>query len=304
MVDNLGVEDMTSSGRRGANVWSSLSYELPLPYLRPRVIPKDQKDMKRVFVPAPGDGPQYKFAMEKKGQSHTSIPPYGKEAKTPPVSYLPIPIWAKKKEGKKEPGKDDNKGAKTDRGSFIDAIFFNGKKYNFPGPDRYSTVLNKDSDKKDDKQKIRKEGERKSFLMDYQYLGLNSPGPGEYPLKDTWAETANKKKHGGGGEEKKNEGNAAQEQKKKDRQGHGPGQYDIVRLMTLNETTSAGGKQMKSFKSIPIFERAQFGIINKGHNTKRTVEASQMLAAPGSYFKKEGEIEKAFQKSYKPMRRY
>ena len=90
---------------------------------------------------------------------------------------------------------------------------------------------------------------------------MNSPGPGSYKLKDTWEETAAKRKEGIG--DKKKPGNVAQSWKVKNDQGHGPGQYDIVRLMTLDESGADGSKKMRKFKSIPIFNRALFGIINK-----------------------------------------
>lgn len=265
-------------------------------------MPKDEEGHKRVFVPGPGDGPQYKFSKEKKAEPH--IPsPHGKNTEGPPISYLPIPVWATKKEIKKELGKND-KGAKTERGSFIDDIFFYGKKNNLPGPGRYFAETKKEAPKKSEKSKDGKKEDRPTFLMDYQYLGMNFPGPGEYRMRDTWAEIANKKKHSGG-DEKKKQSYVAQSWRVKNDQGHGPGQYDIVRLMTLSESKGEGGKVIRKFQSIPIFERPKFGVINKGHNVKKTSGGSTMTStSPGSYFKGEYDLEKAYKRLHKPMRRY
>lgn len=250
---------MMSSGKKAINPWNNLSYDIPKPYLRPRIIPKGEENQKRLFVVGPGDGPEYKFSKEKKGGIH-AMSSYGKDAKIPPVSYLPLPIWAKKKEDIKGPAKTDreNKGG---RGTFIDDIYFDAKKYNKPGPSNYFASNKNDLDKKEDKSKLRKPDERPSFLMDYQYLGMNNPGPGSYKLKDTWEESAAKRKEGI--VDKKKPVNVSQSWKVKNDQGHGPGQYDIVRLMTLDESGADGNKKMRKFKSIPIFNRALFGIINK-----------------------------------------
>lgn len=298
----MTVDEVTNTGKNAVNVWSGFTYEVPRPYLRPRVIPKDQEGQKRHFVPGPGDGPEYKFAIGEKGKSHVAVP-YGKDAKMPPVSYLPLPSWGAKKEGKKET--KDEKGSKTERGSFIDAIFSYGNKYKFPGPSQYFATSKNDLEKKQKKPKEKEKTERMNFLMDYQYLGMNIPGPGEYPLRDSWAEIANKKKTTKT-EDSKKQVSASQDWKVKNDKKNGPGQYDIVRLLTVTETKESGGKQIKKFKSIPVFERAKFGIINKGGNIsgKKTSASPSASASPGSYFKKEGDIEKAYMKTYRPMRRY
>lgn len=293
------MDDVTSTGKHAANVWSGFTYELPRPYLRPRVVPKGEEKLKRHFVPAPGDGPEYKFPGGRK-ETH-GMSAYGKDAKMPPASYLPLPVWGVKKEANKDAGKD-GKGAAVNRNSFIDAIIFNGNKYKFPGPSHYFASAGKDADKKQDKPKEKEVAERRNFLMDYQYLGMNSPGPGEYPLRDSWAEVANRKKQSKADDSKK--GKATESWKVKRDQGHGPGQYDIVRLMTVVESTESGGKQMKKFKSIPVLERAKLGVIHRGHVTKRSVDGIPASVSPATYFKKEGEIERAHLKTYRPMRRY
>eukprot|EP00831_Metopus_contortus_P011735 TRINITY_DN14690_c0_g1_i4.p3 TRINITY_DN14690_c0_g1~~TRINITY_DN14690_c0_g1_i4.p3 ORF type:complete len:148 (+),score=28.25 TRINITY_DN14690_c0_g1_i4:148-591(+) len=76
--------------------------------------------------------------------------------------------------------------------------------------------------------------------------------------------------------------------------------YEIVRLMSVNEDKKQG---MKRFASIPTLERARYGIINKPHASKRTVEAPVQLASPGSYFSKT-DISKADHIYVRPMRRY
>ena len=46
----------------------------------------------------------------------------------------------------------------------------------------------------------------------------------------------------------------------------GPGEYEVVRLMSVAVSKDDGevkGKGMKRFASIPTLERARFGIINK-----------------------------------------
>lgn len=250
---------MVQSGRKSVNAWSSLSYEVPKPYLRPRIIPKGETSEKRHFVIGPGDGPQFQFSKEKKGQTHEMLP-YGKDAKVPPVSYLPLPIWAKPKESsKKSPAKDEKLGI-SGRGSFIDEIVFLGKKYNLPGPSRYFSEEKKEGEGKEAKFKDKKNEERPNFLMDYQYLGMNIPGPGTYKLKDTWEEIVNKKKQAS---EDKKKTSSSQAWKIKNDKGNGPGQYEIVRLMTIDDGKGEGSKQMKKFKSIPVFERSLFGVINK-----------------------------------------
>ena len=265
------------------------------------MVDKGEENIKRHFVPAPGDGPEYKFSGGRKGE--VKISSLGKDAKGTPVSYLPISVWGVKKE-EKETAKTE-RASMTGRKSFIDAIFFYGNKYKYPGPNQYFALPKKGSEKKQEKpkEKEKEKTEKMNFLMDYQYLGMNIPGPGEYPMKDPWAEIANKKKQAKPEEDKK-KANPAEGWKGKNNKGQGPGQYDIVRLLSVTETKESGGKQLKKFQSIPIFERTTLGIINKGHDARKSTHKISDSVSPATYFKKEGDIEKAYMRSYKPMRRY
>ena len=224
-----------------------------MPYLRPRVLNKGQPEPGKCrFVPTIADGPEHLFAKDKKGvlPKNTS---YGKDAKTPPVSYLPLHQWAKKQDRKLAPNPE--KTAKTERGSFIDRIYFDSKKYNSPGPGKYFQPVKKEdigTVKKD-----KKEIERPNFLYDYEYLGLNNPGPGTYHFKDTWAEAGKKRVSTAD----KKPGYVPQGWKIKNNKNCGPGQYEINRLLSVAEDKSKG---KKTLVNIPIYERtATLGVINK-----------------------------------------
>ena len=172
--------------KKGGDVWGGASYKLPNPYLRTREDPKDKKEgesAKPRFVTAPGDGAAYKFGNAKRGRFY-HINVYGKDIE-PPVSYLPVKEWVKKREAKKEETKDDKKAGVPGRGTFIDAIFFYGNKYKYPGPDQYivGAKNKKEEPKKEGEDKDKKKTERLNFLCDAEYLGMNNPCPGSYAHK-------------------------------------------------------------------------------------------------------------------------
>lgn len=292
------------AGNKGDS-WGSTSFKIPVPYLRVREDRKDFADKKTRFIEAPGDGPAYKLGKEERHRFyHLNV--YGKDGNEPPISYLKSQEWAVKKPPKKEENKSDKK-KEEGRGSFIDAIFFNGEKYKLPGPDRYfQTEKGKDQEKKDKKTeegKEKKKYQRLNFLCDAEYLGMNYPCPGTYPHKDTWPTKDEKKK-------------TTEEEKKKiaykpgswrvvNDKKQGPGDYEVVRLMTVIQPKDGEKeKSLKKFASIPVFSRTALGIINKKHETKRATEAPQLLAAPGSYFKENDQLEKTYRKITKPMRKY
>lgn len=263
IIERLTVDDLVFSGKKGTDVWGGTSYKLPEPYLRPRIPEKKgAEDRKSTFVPAPGDGPQYKFTKAKKGMDY-QIQVFGKDGKEPPISYLELKPWIKKKEKKAEEKTEDKTKQKGGRGSFIDAIFFYGEKYKFPGPDKYFSEKKKEEKKKDsDKPKDEKKPEKPNFLDDYQYLGLNNPAPGTYNMKDHWVPAKGKEKK----EEKKKPAYVPNSWRTKNDKGQAPGQYEITRLMTIaqaKEGEETKGKPSKRFASIPVFERPKFGIINK-----------------------------------------
>eukprot|EP00826_Nyctotherus_ovalis_P006760 TRINITY_DN11636_c0_g1_i12.p1 TRINITY_DN11636_c0_g1~~TRINITY_DN11636_c0_g1_i12.p1 ORF type:complete len:243 (-),score=46.14 TRINITY_DN11636_c0_g1_i12:263-991(-) len=225
--------------------WEANSYKVPVPYLRPRVLNKDQPEPgKTRFVPTLADGPEHSFGRGKKGATQKNCL-YGKGAKVPPVSYLPLEDWVA---GVKKTGRTE-KEAKSVRGSFVDAIYFNARKYNLPGPNKYFP-----SSKKENKQsvkKVDKKQTRPNFLSDYEYLGMNIPGPGSYRFKDTW--TSQPKKRAVTADSKKSRSRKTNP--------CGPGRYEIVRLMTVKEVNKE--KQIRAFAHIPIFERTTLGLINK-----------------------------------------
>lgn len=259
LLEQITVEEIINSGNRTVNIWGIVgNYKVPIPYLRPRVLNKGQPEPGKSsrFVPALGDGPEYKFAKTGKGLSLKGTS-YGKDAKGkgPPVSYLPLREWAPKKDKKIE--NKQEKGAKTERGSFIDTIFFNAKKYNNPGPGKYFATEKKD-DKDRGKLKDKKKIERPNFLYDCEYLGLNTPGPGTYKLKDTWIATERKRITTA--DDKKRQVYVPQAWKAKHNQGNGPGQYEITRLLNVKEEK---GKTVRDIVHIPIYERTKLGIINK-----------------------------------------
>ncbi len=262
---------MINAGKKGVDVWGGTSYKLPLPYLRSRdsgtATKKPAEEKKSLFAPGPGDGPQFKFPKAKKGMDY-QINVFGKDGKEPPISYLPMKEWGGKKAVKREEAKgEEKKGTKGGRGSFIDAIFYYGEKYKYPGPDAYfkkDKEKAKENAKDADKSKDKKKAERPNFLSDCEYLGLNNPAPGTYNLKDTWAEINNKKKPAT--EEKKKPNYVAGDWRvKKQKDGPAPGLYEITRLMTLAapKDGETKDKAMKRFASIPVFERPKLGIINK-----------------------------------------
>ena len=128
-VDKISIDDMIQAGRKSFNPWGTLQYKVPIPYLRPRVLNKGQPAPGNChFVPAPGDGPQYKFGKETKGKTQKNYS-FGKNAKTTPVSYLSLVDWTKNKHG---PTIVVN--GKVERGTFIDKIYSSAKKFNYPGP--------------------------------------------------------------------------------------------------------------------------------------------------------------------------
>lgn len=229
---------------RALNDWEANSYKVPAPYLRPRVLNKDQPEPgKSRFVPTLADGPEHRFVREKKGAVLKNYS-YGKNAKVPPVSYLPLRDWSA---GVKKVGRAEK--AKSVRGSFVDTIYFNAKKYNFPGPNKYFP-----SSKKENKQPVKKVDKkltRPNFLFDYEYLGMNVPGPGSYRFKDAWTSQAKKRAV------------TADSRKAQSRRTNpcGPGRYEIVRLMTVREVNKE--KQVRAFAHIPVFERTTLGLINK-----------------------------------------
>jgi hypothetical protein len=142
----------------------------------------DKEDRKARFVENAGDGPSYKIGHEQRKRFyHLNV--YGKEGNEPPHSYLKVKEWAVKKDDKKKDDKkEDHKGV-GGRGSFVDAIFFFGDKYKYPGPDNY---FKEDKDKAktakadEGKEKEKKKFERVNFLCDAEYLGMNIPCPGSY----------------------------------------------------------------------------------------------------------------------------
>ncbi len=173
----------------GANkktdVWGCTTYRVPVPYLRTREEGKKDADESkgRRFVQSPGDGAAYKFGKGNRGRFY-HINSYGKEGKEPPHSYLPY----KELGVKKVPGKKEEKGEKKGppgRGSFIDDIFFYGNKFKYPGPEKYFSASDAKDKKKEPKpeDKDKKKTERLNFLCDAEYLGMNNPDPGTYPLK-------------------------------------------------------------------------------------------------------------------------
>lgn len=206
------------------------------------------------FVTAPGDGPEHKFSKTSKGGVLKNAS-YGKDAKVPPVSYLPLREWTAKNDKRIQQTTD--KKAQTGRGSFIDTIFFEAKKYNYPGPNKYFETAKKDK-KADIKPKETKKTERPNFLYDYEYLGMNTPGPGSYPIKDTWATTERRRTTTA--DTKNRPSDTLQGGKSKKGKGVGPGYYEIVRLLTVREEKD---KPNRYFANIPVLERARFGVINK-----------------------------------------
>ena len=268
----LTIDDMANSGKRAVEVWGGTSYKLPLPYLRTRDVGKKPTEEKKSrFVPAPGDGPQYVFSKAKKGMNY-HINVYGKDGSEPPASYLPYKEWNGKKTDKKDDGKATGGGWKKDsgkmgRGSFVDGIFFNGKKYNYPGPDKYFSEAGhkaKQEQKDAEKAKEKKTAERPNFLSDYQYLGLNIPSPDTYNFKDTWAASTTAKKPVS--EEKKKPAYVPGSWRAKNDKGQAPGQYEVTRIMTMvnaKDAEDAKGKSVKKFASIPVLERPTLGVINK-----------------------------------------
>ena len=170
--------------KKSTNIWGGVSYKLPSPYLRVREGKTEATgDKKARFIEAAGDGPAYKIGNDKRKRFyHLNV--YGKEGNEPPHSYLKIKEWAvKKDEKKKEDTKEEKKGI-GGRGSFVDAIFFFGDKYKYPGPDNY---FKEDKDKAktakaevEGKDKEKKTFERVNFLCDAEYLGMNIPCPGSY----------------------------------------------------------------------------------------------------------------------------
>jgi hypothetical protein len=254
MIDQISIDEVIKSGRREASGWGLTSYKVPKPYLRPRVLNKGQPEPGKGthFVTAPGDGPEYKFSKTSKGGIMKN-PSYGKDAKEPPASYLPLREWAIKKD--KRIQETTNKKAQTGRGSFIDTIFSDAKKYNYPGPNKYFETAKKD--RKDEiKPKETKKIERPNFLYDCEYLGMNNPGPGSYHFKDPW--NVAEKKRITSADSKTRPSESAKGGKRG--KGNGPGQYEIVRLLTVREEK---GKSARSFVPIPIYERPKLGIINK-----------------------------------------
>lgn len=253
-LDKVLAADALNAGNREATGWGIASYKVPAPYLRPRVLNKGQPEPGKGtrFVTAPGDGPEHKFSKTSKDTVMKNAS-YGKEAKIPPVSYLPLKEWGAKDKRVQE----KDKKAQTGRGTFIDSIFASAKKYNYPGPNKYF-----DSGKKDKgegaKPKDTKKVERPNFLYDYEYLGLNTPGPGSYPVKDPW--NVGEKKRVTSADAKGRPSTTAQEGKGKRGKGNGPGQYEITRLLTVREEK---GKSGRAFVPIPVFERAKLGVINK-----------------------------------------
>ncbi len=172
-----------------AEVWGTMTYRTPVPYLRQRLTAKKEAEEGKSsrFVQAPGDGAAYKFGKGNRGRFY-HINSYGKDGKEPPHSYLPYKeMGGKKVVAVKKEGEGEKKGA-TGRGSFIDAIFFNGKKYKYPGPGNYFSATEKGKEKANKKEaetkdKDKKKFERLNFLCDAEYLGMNYPCPGTYNLK-------------------------------------------------------------------------------------------------------------------------
>ena len=242
-----------NSGRQNINTWGATSYRVPTTYLRPRVLNKGQPEPGKCrFTDTLADGPEWKFPNEKKGVPPKNIT-YGKDAKGTPISYLPIRNWATKTErAVSRPGKD----SKTARGTFIDTIYFNAKKYNLPGPNKYFATK-KNSEHGSPNLKDKKKLVRPNFLYDYEYLGMNIPGPGAYPVKDSWAEKAKKRAVTANPSKK----HAAQNWRIKNDKRNGPGQYEITRLMTVKEIDK--DKRIRNFSNIPVLERTTLGVINK-----------------------------------------
>jgi hypothetical protein len=287
--------------------WGGTNYLIPKPYLRTRGEFKVEEGKRNRFVEHPGDGPSFKMGKAEKTGKFYHINKYaGKEGNEPPHSYLKYNEWKGKKEQKKtEEVKGEKKKTDSGRGTFIDAIFFYGNKHNFPGPDCY---FKKDA-KKDKKPpkveegKEKKKFERLNFLCDAEYLGMNNPCPGTYNFKDRWPGKNAKKKNPE--EEKKKPGYKPGSWKVANDKGQAPGQYDVLRLMSIAQVKDGEkAKVLKKFASIPTIPRVTLGLINKKHETKRTLEATPIQAEPGTYFKEKDQLAKTHRKLSKPMRKY
>lgn len=303
LIERLTVEDMIGATSNAGSAWGGTSYQLPKTYLRTREERKDYAEKKTRFVEAPGDGPAYKLGKsERKRFYHLNV--YGKDGHEPPISYLATKEWGGKKPPKKEEEKGEKKKDDKGRGSFIDAIFFNGEKYKLPGPDRYfQTEKTKEKKPKAEEGKEKKKFQRLNFLCDAEYLGMNNPCPGTYPHKDPWPVKDEKKKKTE--EEKKKLAYKPGSWKVANDKKQGPGEYEVVRLMTITQPKDAEkDKAMKKFASIPTLPRTTLGVINKKHETKRAAEGPVMLAAPGTYFKENEQLAKTYRKISKPMRKY
>ncbi len=82
-------------------------------------------------------------------------------------------------------------------------------------------------------------------------------------MKDQWFMSEDKKKKSEE-DKKKQKKYVPGGWRMKNDQGHGPGAYEVIRLMTVvNKEESEKAKSMKRFASIPTMERTTLGVINR-----------------------------------------
>ena len=247
-LDYPSIEQIMNAHRMANAGKQAMGYTVPSTYLpRNKKRGAEESQDNKGLMP---DGLIYTWSKSKRSGSIESAK-YGKDGNQPPHSYLNINPWFKKKENSVKP-------PKIDRKTYIDDIVSYSKKYNYPSPDKYNVEPKKKVTEKktvDPKTLI-----RSSFLDDYQYLSMNTPSPGDYNPQVLLIWLFQFKK------ERKTERSKSEvkkyvpgDWKPKNDQKQAPGDYEIIRLMTV----VPNGENGKKIANSPVIERVKFGVIAK-----------------------------------------
>jgi len=181
---------MVNSYKKVVNPWGIQEYCAPKPYLRPRV-ENDSSDPLHPprFSNGVAEGPKMKVGKAKKPNLF-NITTYGNDGKNT-LTYIDLVDWKKETSPKRmRKNHSPEYTAKAVRGTYIDMLFHNEKKYRFPSPNAYNTTVSdfqKKSPKKKDEDSNKKLEKkiftRTNYFSDVEYLGMNNPSPGDYKIK-------------------------------------------------------------------------------------------------------------------------
>ena len=235
----MSIDEIRNNPRLASVGKYGLNYKVPYTYTI-RNKPVQMGSEKKELMP---DGPIFTWSKSKR-QTLANISKFSKDGKEPPHSYLQLKTWTAKKENKVS--------SKVKRETYIDDIVKYENKHKYPGPNKYF----KEEKKKAAEKKTINPSKlvRPSFLDDAQYLAMNNPAPGSYNpyvQKKSKAEGRSKsvpKKYVPG------------EWRPKHDQKQAPGDYEVVRVMSVLTDKTTGKKRLAN---IPTLERPLFGFISK-----------------------------------------